>query len=781
MTSLIRRLLRLDRASVALLTAVAVLGTAIGITVASPPAALRPADLDGRTWMSVATGDGPGLVLLNGFSGLVEARAAAAAGIPADARFATSGPSRTLLAGDDGTVVVDDGLHTAETAAGATRGAALVGDEVLAVDGDGQLTVRGPGGDPTALDLDGDDVLERPVVAADGAAWILAEQATGPRAWRVDDDLEPRSHDVPAGTTALVVADGDPAAITPTGMVFLDGDRADRSVPDGAVVPTVVEDPDGTWAHAEGDTVTVLDDGEEFETTLDDSVEQLVLWSSAVLAITADGVQRIADGEADPVGEFDRAPQVHLDGGLLWLTAGNLVTAVWDDQTEVTFELTSIDLDLCVDDCDASDVQRFLDEQEEEEEQEQGDEPDERTTTTTTSPRRSESRQIRPPSVEPTVPTTTTTAPPTTTTTTRPTTTTTTRPTTATTAADRDDDRQPPSSAVRPTSSTTTTPPPQPAGPPPTAAPPTTRPPLIVLPPLFPGPRPPGLPPRDPGPGPGRPPPQEPAPPTTQAPTPTTRPSTTTTTEPTTPTTEPPAGSVGLVLGVDRSGGSATATVAVQGRASDCGALVSRSTTGTVSWSGAASGSTQVALQWTGIGSSSSSSEQVTIANVGSGPLTVSFSACGLQTSRTAGDADAPPEVSAVSVDPAQPTVGESFTASVSVDARDGWSVSGASWSGGPCGAERNVGGSGLSQSFTADQPGRFCVSVVVTLAGPGGAESSQSRSGSADVVDTTTTTTTEPTTTTTRPRGTTTTTTTEPTTTTTEAPTTTTTEVPEP
>jgi hypothetical protein len=231
---------------------------------------------------------------------------------------------------------------------------------------------------------------------------------------------------------------------------------------------------------------------------------------------------------------------------------------------------------------------------------------------------------------------------------------------------------------------------------------------------------------------------------------------------------------------VDRSGASASATVGIQGRASDCGATLTRQTTGTVSWSGAASGSRQVTLRWSGIGSQSSSTEQVTIADVGPGPLTVSFSACGVQTSRTVGDPDAPPTVSAMSVSPARPAVGQAFTASVTVEERNGWSVRGASWTGGPCGAERNAAGNGLSQTFTADAPGAYCISVVVTLGGPGGAQQQESRSGSADVADTTTTT--ESTTTTTLlPTTLPTTTTTAPTTTTTAPTTTTTTSAPPP
>ncbi|HSP04677.1 MAG TPA: hypothetical protein VLR27_14290, partial [Acidimicrobiales bacterium] len=531
--------------------------------------------------------------------------------------------------------------------------------------------------------LDGDEAIGEPLLDDDGVAWLLAEHAAGHRAWRVGHDLEPTTRDVPPTTTSLAVVDGEVVAVTRTGVVAVGGGD-DRSAPSGATVPTVAVGTGDAWAHAEGAQVTVLDGGRSSEVTLEDPVEQLVVWSGAVLAVTAGGVHRVEGGDTTPVGEFDDAPRVHTDGGLLWLTSRNRVTAVWDDHTEVTFELAAIDLDLCVGDCEADDVRRFLDQQEEEEEER--DEPTERTTTTLDrqqSP--TTTRQLRPPSVEPSIPTTTTT------TTTRPPSTTTT--TTRDRSGGEEREERPTTTRPRPTATTqptTTTRPTTTTAAPAPPPPPPPRP--TWLPPLLPGPRDPG--PGDPGPsdpgpgdpgpgpgnggGPGRP----PGPPPTEATT-TTAPaaqSTTTTTEPTTTTTEPPPGSVSLVLGVDRDGGDATATVGVQGRAIDCGALVSRQTTGTVSWSGAASGSTQVRLAWGGPGDRSTDIEEVTIANVRNGDLTVSFSACGVQTSQTAGDPDAPPRVSAVTVSPAQPEVGQSFTASVSVEEANGWTVSGAEW-----------------------------------------------------------------------------------------------------
>jgi hypothetical protein len=131
----------------------------------------------------------------------------------------------------------------------------------------------------------------------------------------------------------------------------------------------------------------------------------------------------------------------------------------------------------------------------------------------------------------------------------------------------------------------------------------------------------------------------------------------------------------------------------------------------------------------------------------------VTFGACRVQASRTAGDPNEPPTVSQITFEPAQPVVGQPFTARVTVSERDGWSVSGANWSGGPCGAERPSGGSTeLSRSFTAEQTGPFCVSVIVSLRGPT-TSSQEHRSGEVLVADppptVPTTTTTEPTTTT--------------------------------
>src|SRR5690606_32694421 len=203
-------------ATIVLLTTVAVLASVVGITVASPPDAVRSVDVDGRTWMSVPTGDGPGLVLLNGFSGLVEARARSGGELPGGTRFAASGTDATLLAGPDGAVVVDDGLHDARSLHVATRGAALLGDDVLVVDPDGTASIQRPGGEPTALHLEGDDVIGEPVTDDDGVAWMLAEHSSGHRAWRVGADLDPTSRDVPSTTTSLAVVDGEAVAVTRT-------------------------------------------------------------------------------------------------------------------------------------------------------------------------------------------------------------------------------------------------------------------------------------------------------------------------------------------------------------------------------------------------------------------------------------------------------------------------------------------------------------------------------------------------------------------------------------
>jgi len=62
----------LRRHVVALLCVVALIGTAVGIAIASPPSSEMPDDFHGRTWLSVASTSGPQLVLVNGISGLIE-------------------------------------------------------------------------------------------------------------------------------------------------------------------------------------------------------------------------------------------------------------------------------------------------------------------------------------------------------------------------------------------------------------------------------------------------------------------------------------------------------------------------------------------------------------------------------------------------------------------------------------------------------------------------------------------------------------------------------------
>src|SRR5690606_34426242 len=130
------------------------------------------------------------------------------------------------------------GLHDARSLHVATRGAALLGDDVLVVDPDGTASIQRPGGEPTALHLEGDDVIGEPVTDDDGVAWMLAEHSSGHRAWRVGADIDPTSRDVPPTTTSLAVVDGEAVAVTRTGIVAVGGGD-DRAAPSGAVVPTV--------------------------------------------------------------------------------------------------------------------------------------------------------------------------------------------------------------------------------------------------------------------------------------------------------------------------------------------------------------------------------------------------------------------------------------------------------------------------------------------------------------------------------------------------------------
>lgn len=460
-----------------------VLGIA-GLAVAfDPPDTQGPRDLDGRTWLSVSTASGPTLVLANGFSGLVEAQAQIED--PPERALAVLGSraGRTLLGDGAALVVVDDARHEAQRL-DATTDAVLVGDSILSFDDGPHLGPADLSSPPRPLDAGGSLTPATPthaVVDDGGRAWFLAERDDDLVAARVDPaSRDVDTVDVPTGTSALRLVDGSVVAVGDGRLTALE-DGTDVDAGPGAVLPSLAVGSDGLLAHVRDGSLLVDVDGGTSEVDLSDSfgdVDEIVVWHDTVVAIGEAGAAVVSGPWDDPTVEvldlFDAAPRAHEDGGVLWLVGEGRVTAIWADGTRVPFELTTLDLDVCVGSCEPEDIQQFL------EERTPPTTTPERTTTTV------EPREVEPPPVEPTIPI----EDPTTTTSTTSTTSTTLPPSTTTTSvADGDGDGDgTPTDPGPPTSETTVAPPP--------TVPPTTSPPTTEAPPP-----PPPEPPPEPGPG----------------------------------------------------------------------------------------------------------------------------------------------------------------------------------------------------------------------------------------------------------------------------------------
>ena len=116
----------------------------------------------------------------------------------------------------------------------------------------------------------------------------------------------------------------------------------------------------GSWAAADGRSVTVFDDraGEDGETTVrvDAEVTGLAVWQGRIVATTEAGATIIEHGEARPVDGVDGGAAMHADGGLLWIVGERQVVAIDRDLQQVGFEVAAIDVDVCVATCSADDV-----------------------------------------------------------------------------------------------------------------------------------------------------------------------------------------------------------------------------------------------------------------------------------------------------------------------------------------------------------------------------------------------------------------------------------------
>ena len=439
---------------------------------------------------------------------------------------------------------------------------------------------------------------------------------------------------------------------------------------------------------------------------------------------------RAGDVEAVPAarGDFD----VFADGGRLWFVSGSEAVAVDRAQQPTVFRLSSVDLDVCVDDCSPTDAIEFTQ------------------SIPTTAPR-SEEATVPPPAPEitlpPNVPSTTSTthhvvdrrpasagddlrrptttaapsaapvvAPPTTgVPATTSTTTSTTVPPPVTLALDPPPDVGPLEPAV-----TETTQPPRPAPPPQPLLPEPTTPPTA----------------------PSTTPPPTDLPPTTTLP-PTTLPPTTLPTTTAEPTTTAAPRPIGLVLGFadgdhPTSARSVEVVYGVTGDAASCVGAAAESTivTLTVTTSGGATVTSTPQVRF--------GEQQSTTVDVQPGTVTASLSACGQEATIERRVLGADPQLSAITAEPATVTAGSPFVATVGYTYGPAWSVTGATWTAGPCGAEVGLGGSAgpdtSSVTVPTSEPGRYCVSVVVSFRADDGAVRDDSAGAQLDALPTTTT-----------------------------------------
>ncbi|MFV0308914.1 MAG: hypothetical protein ACK5OX_14355 [Desertimonas sp.] len=702
------------RAVIVAVVVAALVAGGLVVAFGDPPARLTHAEVDGRTWLPVSRSAGDSLVLANGISGLVEAEAISDDEMPGAVGFAGSDRRSTLMRGEGAAVVVADGIHRASVLElDDDVAVAIVGGRLLTVGATSELRTIEPDGSlgaPRPIAITGPvRTGTDPVVDDDGTAWLLTDdQLVSVHA----DGRVGQRRAAPDGATGLMLVDGQAFIRSADAMRSVDGSgRRAGAGPDG-VAPAVAVGTADRWAVGDGSTIVL---GDDQRVDAGGQVDGLAVWYGAVWWSSVDGVHSLIGTAVDTVADLRGPYRVFHDGGRLWFVGPSGAVAVDDRQAATVFRLTSVDLSLCIDDCSPDDAI---------------DRSEDPNTPTTTSPDAPPPPTITLPPVLPTAPTTTTT-----TTTTEPPSTTERSTTTTTTTTPATD-----APAASTTAVATTT----------AAAAPTTSTTALetvpvsaslpTVPPLVPTPEPPDPPappgPPDPPDPPG--PPDPPAPPVTTAPPPAT-------------TVAPGGGNVILAIGGSDPLPPGTASIAVgfDGTVEQCqangGAPVGANALGMLQWSGAGSGARTVSAPVGGSGSES--------IDVGAGDLTVTFSICGLSATATRRVAAAEPTMGEISIS-GVPTVGETLTAAVAFDPGVGWSVAGTVWSAGRCPPPTvgpgSTGATGSSVSFTPAEPGRHCVSVVVSFVADGGGERSETRSASVEVDATTTTTASTTTTTTT-------------------------------
>lgn len=700
--------LRRSRVTGVCLALVVVLGIGFAVErVIDSPDRVGAQEVDGRTWLNLPAGTGGGkLVLANGISGLVEAQASAPGtdSWPVGMRFAGSDRRLTLLQRDRAVAVLADGTHQGALVDVPDDSLSALGAAGIVTADAGGVTVRRlvPGttdvvvADPVVVTEEPAVAGAAPVVDADGSAWVLvgADASTVLRinaGGRAADRF-----DVDPGALGLAIVDGT-AYVRHAGAVTpLRSGTARRGAGPDDVTPSVADTTDGAWATAAGARVTAVVGGNE--TTFDalEPIRSLAVWHGAVWAVAGNVVGRVDGAELALVprvgGPFE---DVFSDGGRLWFVSDTEAIAIDRNQQPTVFAVQGLDVQYCVDTCTPDDLNQ-LSENRRSDDDPAPDEPDDLEDSTTTLP-------LTVPRV--TTTSTSSTLPPATTTTS------TTRPpaTEAPTTVPATPSPTPPPTAAAPRQ-TEPTPTQSPATVSATTAVPTTSLPIVpdTVDPIDPGP------------------PQ------------TTRPRPPDTTRP--PSTVAPAPeNVELVLAFADGDGDTTArevTISYgwSGRRRDCAGAVFNSAWADIGVAGTRSESWGQMLDRNDLYSS-------TIA-VEPGPLTVTLNVCGASTtiSRTIVGTSQPPQLTGVYVAPDVVVPGDPFTATVTYSFGDTWDVTGATWMGGPCGAETSLSGSLGDRSSSVTVPtvaaGAYCVSVVVTFRSDSGEEQAPGDAASVDVLD---------------------------------------------
>lgn len=119
--------------------------------------------------------------------------------------------------------------------------------------------------------------------------------------------------------------------------------------------------PDGAWAVASDDLLAATIDGDDAVVDVGDPVERLAVWHGAVWVVAAGSIGRVVDGEIDAVASISGDVDTFHDGGRLWFVSPEGAVAIGPDQVPTVFELTAVDLDVCVNDCSPDDAIQFGD------------------------------------------------------------------------------------------------------------------------------------------------------------------------------------------------------------------------------------------------------------------------------------------------------------------------------------------------------------------------------------------------------------------------------------